>query len=569
MKRQSAYHNHFRLKPLFAILALSFSMHVSAGEVNINGGLSTEYVKQSLDDVNSAINIESDNFIVKPFLSFGYDARDLDIFINVDHNHVRSSLQDTDVTNNYTSFKYDARYDIVRNLLAFQIRGSQGYQSLQENSFLVDDFLLNAENLRKNTNNSASLLFSFPEGDYIGIDAQVGARRTKSDGNVTQQSQFLNSAFVNTNYNGAINIVGGRDLRPFLYTIDLGLNNTERQDQQNFDSQSVSLMIGSYLSSDISLRLLGSYEDNELTNDGLDTLEEDILREFYSYGVGIGWQPSANRFIELGYNRSTTSGLLNQEDQENDFVSLDVNWNFSARTSVSGKYSRRFFGNSGRFSFKHNLRNWRSSLTYTEEVNTNSQLGLAEEDGAFLCPNGSTQISDCSIPEQINPDNLAPGEFLVPFVTRSLELNDRVIIRKQLTAQTSFERRRTTFSASVINRTDEEVEIERDVEVLSGRLGVAIKASPRSTIKLDMVYSDLESTFNGERFPSKTKEVSLDFERRMSRRLFASIGFRYLDREGEINRLGDGGNQNIFGITGPLTDRRITAEIRYEFDSKR
>jgi uncharacterized protein (PEP-CTERM system associated) len=556
-------------KPTLLLCAIALSVKVSAGEVNLNGGLSTEFIKQSVDDVDNAINIESDNFIIKPFLSFGYDARDLDFFINVEHNHVRRSLQDADVTNNFTNFRYNTQYDMVPNLLALRINGSQSYQSFQENSGLVDDFLLNAENLSKNTNNSASLLFALPEGDLIGIDAQLGVRKIELERDNEQQAQFLNSSFDNTNYNGALEITGGRDLRPFLYNLDLNLNKTERENQQNFNSQRANVRLGAYVSSDISLRLLGSYENNELSDDNLDTLEEEILREFYSYGVGIAWQPSANRFIELGFNRSTTTGLLNQEDEENDFVSLDVNWNFSARTSVSGNYSRRFFGNAGRFRFNHNLRNWRSSLTYSEDINTNSQLGLAEEDGAFLCPNGSTDISDCAIPEQLNPDNLAPGEFLVPFVTSSLELNDRVIIRKSLTAQTSVERRRTTLSASVAARKDEEVEIEREVESLSGRLGVAVKASSRSTIKLNMTYSDIESSFNGELFPSITKEASLAFERRMTRRLFATLGFRYLDRAGEVNSLIGGGGQGTFGITGPLTDRRITAEIRYEFDSKR
>jgi hypothetical protein len=55
----------------------------------------------------------------------------------------------------------------------------------------------------------------------------------------------------------------------------------------------------------------------------------------------------------------------------------------------------------------------------------------------------------------------------------------------------------------------------------------------------------------------------------MSRRLFASIGYSYLDRNEEVNDLFGEGGQGNFGITGPLTDRRITAEIRYEFDSKR
>ncbi|MBT1450632.1 hypothetical protein KJ365_07025 [Glaciecola sp. XM2] len=556
-------------------LLCAYALHTHA-DVNINAGVSTEFVKQTVDDVDRAVTLDSDNIIVQPFLSLAYGARDIDAFISIEHNHVRRSLESEDVTNNFTDFRYRTQYRMLSNLLSLNVSGGQSYRSLRENSFLVDDFLFNEGNLSKNTTNRASLDFILPAGEIVGIRSSLAMNSLRS----TPENPEVDPSFIGNldsdTYSANVGFTSGRDLRPFLYRLDLQAAESKRERQSDFQTESVDLTLGTNIFSDFSIRLLGFVENNEVSDDNVGEEQSQILREFYSYGVGIAWQPSENRFIELGFNRSTTSSQSftdeePQPDEENDFLSLDMNWAFSGRTNLSANYARRFFGDSAQLDFSHSLRNWRSSITYREDVNTNSQLFLNQQPGVLVCANGSTDISDCSLSENINPDNLAPGDFLLPVVTSSLDLNDRVIIRKNWTAQTSFDRRRTTITASVTASDDEEVEIQRNANTLSGRLGAVVKISPRSSIKLNAQYFDVEQEFEGELSDSITKEFELEFERQFSRRLFASVGFRYLDRDGFIQNVfgGVGGGAQLFGINGPFTDRRISAEIRYEFDSSR
>ncbi|WP_371195039.1 hypothetical protein [Glaciecola sp. SC05] len=547
-------------------LLLVMSSRGISGEVNISGGVALEYTLQAIDDKTQNTELDSNNLILRPFVAFSYESRDLGILATATHNNVRRSLESEEVVNNYTDYNYFARYQVVRNLLSASVNGSQNFRSQAANSFLVDNFLLNADNLRKNTINGAALNLNLPTGRLFGINAQVAANKIVSENEVILQSLDIDEQnFVSNSYNGTVRIEGGRDLRPFIYDVDASFRVTDRENQQDFESQILDLMLGSTISSNTSIRLLGYYENNDITNDVIGSdRQNDTLREFYSYGIGLAWQPSNSRFIEVGLNRSTTVGRAGEDDVEDDYLSLDMQWSFSSRTSFNANYSRRFFGESGSLRFSHNLRNWRNSISYSENLATNSQLLLSQEDGLLICANGSTELADCRLSDGLDQSNLGPGEVLVPFVTDGFELNDRVILRKAITAQSSVDMRRTTLSASLSHSTNEEVEIARTIETLAGRIGAALRLSSRSTLSASISYSDIERMFEGNIEASVVKQANLELERRFTRRLFGSIGYNYLDRAGDNIQTG-----GVAGINGPLTDNRITLQIRYEYDSNR
>ncbi|MFC4700160.1 TIGR03016 family PEP-CTERM system-associated outer membrane protein [Glaciecola siphonariae] len=547
-----------------ALFASNFAL---SGELDLNAGVSTEYVIQSVEDIENDNDIDSDNLIVRPFLSATYQSKDLSALVRATHNHVRRSLDDADASNNYTDFNYLGRYDVIENLLNLQVNGTQNYRSQSANSFLVDDFLLNAENLRKNKTNAASLTLSMPTGRYVGISARAGISSIDSKSEAREISPDSRQIDISsTNLDATVFIESGRDLRPFLYDVSGTFRKSDRENNQDFESQTVNLTVGSNVSADVSLRLLGYYENNDISRDDSITGEStNALREFYSYGIGVAWQPSNNRFIELGWNRSTTKGRLGEDDDEDDYLSVDLRWNLSSRTSLSGSYARRFFGSSGSFRFNHNLRNWRSGITYTENVTTNSQLLFNQEQGLFVCANGSTDLSDCSLSDGISEEDLGPDDILVPGLINDFELNDRVVIRKALTAQTALDLRRTRLSASISKSNSEEVESFRDIDTITGRLQANFQISERTSINANLTYSDVERDTDDELTGSVIKEAGIRLERRFTRRFFASAGYRYLDRNGDT--IGNAGG--IQGIRGPLTDNRFSVEIRYEFDTRR
>lgn len=547
-----------------AIVLINTSL-AQGRELNLGGGVALQFVNQNVDNKTEGTQIDSNNVIVRPFLSLTYDARYLDILATATHNYVRRSLDDADVTNNYTDFNYLGRYQIIPNLLTIQANGSQSYRSRAANTFLVDNFLLNAENLSKNNTNSASLNLNLPTGRYFGLNAQFGINNLSSELDFNEQSNDPSQRDLSTDgYNGTVQLNSGTELAPITYNFRASVRGINRANQQDFESQVGNIRLGANLSQSFSLRLLGYYENNDIANNQTNVGAAEALREFYSYGVGIAWQSSRSRFIELGYNRSITTGRLGEEDEEDDFISVDLEWDLSARTRISGNYARRFFGNSGNFRFSHSLRNWRSNVSYNERVSSNSQLLLNEEEGLLICTNGSTDLSDCSLSDGLDVSNLEPNQVLVPFTIPDFELNDRIIIRKALTAQTALDLRRTTLTASYTESSNEEVEVSRQIDTSSARLGASLNISPRSSITTSFLYSNIERFFEGEMEDSVIKQASIRYERDLTRQLSVSIAYRYLDRSGD--NIGNAGG--IQGVNGPLTDNRISAEISYEFGNK-
>ncbi|WP_395344626.1 hypothetical protein PN836_007645 [Ningiella sp. W23] len=562
-------HRFAKISALTACLLCVFASN--AGELDLKTGVSVEYVVQTIDDIDNDTELDSDNVIIQPFLYAGYNARHMDMFLRATHNHVRRSLDEESFTNNYVDLSYGGRVDLVDNLLDLRVRGSQTYRSLFANSFLVDDFLLNAQDLRKINTNQATLSFNRPTGNIIGVRSSLSLSRIKAD-EPEEPELTPNNAFNinNTNIDGAISVESGIDLRPFLFDISLNARKFERDNfnntglQQDFNSELANVRVGSYVSNDVSVRLLGYYENNEITNDDL-VGQFDSLREFYSYGVGIAWQPSNNRFIEIGLNSSRTEGGAGDEEDDDDtFISLDMRWAFSSRTQLQGSYSRRFFGDAGRFSLSHTLRNWRSSISYSEQVTTNSQLLLREQDGLLVCSNGIADLANCRLPEP-GDEELAPGDVLLPATLPSFELNDQVVLRKSLSAQSTFDLRRSTLVATITRSDNDELDAQREVDTFGGSVRLSIELTPRTILNMNAAYTDIERELQGEATTSIIQQVGIDIKRQISRRFSVNVGYQYLDRSGDaIDPIG-----GIQGISGPLTDNRISANIQYEFDNNR
>jgi len=240
-------------------------------------------------------------------------------------------------------YNYSGQYQIIDNLLSVQVSGAQDFRAELANSFLVDSFLLNAENLRKTNTNFASVNFNLPTGNYIGANAQFSLGNSSVEADNTN---FGMGGFNNNIMGGRAQIVTGRDFRPFFINFVASTNVVDRDVVQDLESNSADLTLSFDAFSDISLRLLGFYEDNSFSSNDAEVNQEPATREFFRYGAAIAWSPALNRFIEIGINQSVSNSDSNPEDDEDTFLSLNMQWAFSSRTNLSAGYTRRFFGES-------------------------------------------------------------------------------------------------------------------------------------------------------------------------------------------------------------------------------
>jgi uncharacterized protein (PEP-CTERM system associated) len=530
-----------------------------ARDVKFSLGIDADWIEQKIDVEEDNSSISSSNQIIKPYTQISYLGRDIRASLTGTHNHVRRQLDSENITQNYPELRYSGSYDAIEGLLNFSVNGSQSYRSEGIGSFLVDDFLLNGDNLNKVTSQQASVTLNLPRADIFGLTASAFYRNNKSDRNENGTSSIA-SLFDSKSHGASFNIISGESLDGIRSTITGNYNYVERDTQQDFVSHALNIDNSVKIYGSFGIALNASYEDNDIKSN-LDQ-SQSRLREFYSVGAGLVWQSSIDRFLEVAYNRSfRESPDENSDTEENNFVSYKVNWAFSERTSLQANFTKRFFGDAGNVSFIHQLRNWRSSVTYNESVNTTSQLANSSDVALFICDGGSTNIADCQLSDSLTPD-LGVGQVLQPIVFQNFELNDRVILSKNLTAQSAVTRRRTTLSVTATKSKIDEFEFDQAFETTGLQLQVLFNISQRTNLTLTSSYSKIETVDTAEPETQTTNEQSIDLTHQLTRQFSASIGLRYLDREGDLIR-GDGGD--FRGLSGPLSDQRISFRVSYQF----
>lgn len=543
-------------KQLFKLSLLSigisaFSLH--ANELKYTIGLDSEAVFQNLFSEERSERIDSTNYILQPRLALNFKSKIANFNWTAVHNHVRRDLDDESVTNNYTNYTYRGRVELVKNLLSFNANGALNYQNSSNIGFLVDDFLLNAENLSKTRSNRFAFTFDLPRGDYFGHQSQLSYSLTESEKSEFNNNQ-LNSDVLSYN----TSTFTGDNFERFSALLTSSFTVSDRNELGDYTSRQFDLVTSYQLYNQLGFVLTGSHEANQVSSN-VSTFSE--LREFNSAGAGLMWRESANKQILLTWNRADSDAIEQDEDNEG-FVGIDVDWIFTPRTRLSAEYKRRFFGESGSFSFQHRIKRFRTQIQYTEEVTSFSRL-IANPDnlGVFVCVDGVADLASCFQPNSLNYQ-LAPNESFVQFSQQNTEINDELILRKGLSWQLGTEQRRTRLSVNGRYSTNEYLESDRLSRTYSAGTSVSFNVGQKTNIRWTMNAAFTNERFEGESGEAEVYSSELSITRALGRYFDLSLNFDYVDRNTEGLEIGQGNG----GITGDLQDRRISLNLKYTLD---
>jgi len=178
----------------------------------------------------------------------------------------------------------------------------------------------------------------------------------------------------------------------------------------------------------------------------------------------------------------------------------------------------------------------------------------------LICANGSQDLSDCRLTDDLNTE-LGAGDIAIRTNFNVADLNDNVIVRKVLSAQSAVDLRRTTIVGTLTRSTNEQQDARNNLLITTASLLGTLRASSRSTFTANLSYSDLERTGDTAQ-TSTVKRAELVYERDLSLRMSATLGLSYLDRKG-----GNLGGGNLAqGINGPLTERIIRLGVSYQLN---
>jgi uncharacterized protein (PEP-CTERM system associated) len=542
--------------PLLAcapLITLFYSPYTAANELTWTAGVGTEAVYQEVYSEEAKSTRSSKNLIVRPQLSLNYTSKRTNAFWQATHNHVRRSFDDVDITNNYTNYAYGANVTAIENLLSFTASGALNYRTTATNGYFVDDFLLNSENLSKTRSNRFGANFTLPRGDYFGHTTQLSYSITESEKREDSRNQ-LNSDVISV----TTQTYTGNDFERLYAQVDTSFSISERSVNGDYMNRSASGNLSYRLISNFGLTVVASHEANQVKSS--DNIFSNS-RQFNTVGAGIIWRETDNKRIALTWNRADNDSIEQDEDNEG-YIGLDLNWQFTPRTQVSGAYTRRFFGESGNFSFQHRIRKLRTQITYNEEVTSFSRL-IAEPSnlGVFVCIDGIIDIASCFQPNSLSYQ-LQPNEQFIQFNSQNSEINDELILRKGLSWELGTELRRTKVALNGRYSTNEYLESNRTSRTYSVGTSIAFDIGRKTNLSWTANAAHTDNILEGERGESDVLTTKISLSRPIGRFFDLSLDLSYLQRESEGTTFN---NETSLGFTGDIKDRRISLNLQYKF----
>jgi uncharacterized protein (PEP-CTERM system associated) len=539
-----------------AFTAFFFFSGSALANLEVTASASAKSVFQDVDSQDNG-TFSFTTLSLKPSVNASYQSRTFNGLWQGTLTHLERDQNDASREDTYGEYSYSANWAPLDELLVFQASGALNYQNAQAGNFLVSDFFTNADALAKTRSNRIGVTTTISQGDWIRGTGQASYSDVASERNALNNGFALN----NDTYQLSTTLTNGDEAKFVIWKVNGSFQNTDRAqaNQGEFVSRNASGFVDFHILPSWAIRVTGTHEGNQIS---ARTDTASLVREFDSYGAGITYRQTANRFISLTAN--TTSSDLEDDDNET-FVGLDAQWALSNRTQIAASYGRRFFGETASANISYNSKYFRTAFGYSEDVtNVSRLLANPENLGVFVCPANSGSIASCFQPNSLSYVPNADEQF-VQITTQNLEFNDDIIIRKSSNFQMGYDFSRVTLGMSWRYSEDDAIDQDRLTRTYSLGATLAYLIGSYTNVNASVNYADI--TQRSDTFEDGNSEnwnASLGLERTFGRALLVSVDLNYIDTSGDLlTGSGTAGN-GFFGAN--FTDRRLTLGITYSFD---
>lgn len=522
-------------KTSVAVLALLHLPAVS-GDLKLTSNIkSTVYAsetEQSEEDsrTNSAIAIQ-------PQIVGVYDSRKVDLSLKLSQTLVEQERQTEGADKNYTDVNLDSKISLIDKVLQLSIRGDQTYRVVSQQQDLFSDRLLSAGDLSKVKRYSTNLTFTTPNPSYVGIDWSTGYSDTSSDKSVLGTSRIDGN-----NVSATSRLYSGKDMQTLTFDINANYNNSKRSSLSDFESTVLSANVRFRLVDKLRLVLTGNDNNYKVNLDSQIASRSNL--DSTSYGAGLGWYASDDRFFQLTYNE------LEEANNTSKFVGFDVDWAFSQRTALKANYGKRFYGDAYSLQFDYKLKTIRSSLRYSEDVTTFARYAQVSNSlGLFVCDIGSTDFASCFQPEELSFELQTGQEFRV-FRDISSDITNEVILSKSARYELGYDKGKIKVALNLGYQQTEYIESNRLQEYKTAGLIFNYDLNRKTDVSINTQYvkRDRSSSQNSE----DTISVTFSGKRSLSRNADIDMSLRWLDRSSE-------------NAERDASDKRLTVGFNYTF----
>jgi uncharacterized protein (PEP-CTERM system associated) len=532
-----------RCKVSFQLLKLTIASCCFISSFGQAGDLTFEKSIESTANVfntsRTTGDIDGYALVLRPKLVSIYSSNRADGSFTIDNSQVkRGGDLDSDYQS-YTNYSLQSAASLIDKTLSLSFSANQGYKGGNQFDSLVSDQIQNQENLTKTNNYTSSLSFTLPNPNFVGLNSRVFYAKSSADQTTIQQSKL-----DSTNTGISVNLFSGQKLNRLKFQFSGQKNNTTRANAQNFESTLLNGNIAFGLIDDFSLVILGSNSDYKIDSQTVNTNRQYINTK--SYGTGFKWSPNDSRYFEVTYNN------LEQNDLITKFIGVNAAWNFTPRTSAAISYGKRFYGNNYAANISYNLKSFKTSFSYSEDVTSYSRLSYSIESiGIFVCPIGSVEFSECvQVPDLSYV--LDAGEEFRSLNDLSVDITDEVILNKVGQLNFGYGLRKMKVALGLTKREIEYLESQRVRKSSSININIDYRLGKRTNIGLSSVFADLETSEDEEISNENTLSITASLKRKLSDNATLTSSFRYVNRES-------------LSVVRDVVDKRISVGLNYTF----
>ena len=401
---------------------------------------------------------------------------------------------DSELNNDFRTLNSDVKHFFWKGGPAFNASANVANISRNNASNLFAD-LISGDTVEQK-NYSTGLQYNFGNSSY-SVTSSVNYNITRAEDNIGDNNGFT-SQLSSENGNNARHLYWQASAN---YTKRKQENT--RNDGENYTVEALLGFITSW-----NLNPFVRYYDENIQGTGVSQSQNTTS----SWGTGVRWLATPHTIIDLSYN------IVADETVSDDYLDTSIQWQPSARTSLTFGYSQRFFGDSYNLDFKHKTKRLTNSITYDE----------------------SLKVFDRNSFQGVISDNIELVE------SNEFSLNKRLAWSSQLQLS------RTSFGLSISS--NERTSLTTDIvdDTFSTNLSVTRAISSRSSLSLSAAYNYSiydEDNPAGSSQEDHYRTVSANYTKNLASALSTTFTVRHVNRDSTIDQLSYKEIRAIINIT--------------------
>jgi hypothetical protein len=328
--------------------------------------------------------------------------------------------------------------------------------------------------------------------------------RSSIDYNITRTEDNIGD---NNGFAAQLGSENGNNARHLYWQLSANYTRRKQKDTQNDGKNyTVEALMGAITSWNLNPFI--RYYDENVQGTGISQNQNTTS----SWGPGIRWLATPHITIDLSYN------FVVDETVSDDYFDTSIQWEPSARTSLTFGYSQRFFGDSYNLDLKHRTKRLTNSITYDE----------------------SLEVFDRNTYQETTPEN--------PELVESNEFS----LNKRFAWSSQLQLSRTSFGLSISSNERTSLETNIVDNTLATNISITRTISPKSSLSLSAAYNysiyDKDNPL-GSRQEDYYRTVSANYTKNLASALSTIFTVRHINRDSTNDRFSYNEVRAIINIT--------------------